>query len=371
MNEPLHCRTGDLSRHDLSAIYSAKRSNQLVFSDSLVGLCLLVALLRIGSDWCLCVYLSGALVIEAVAIVKGVVVRGTRDDLNTPTGAWLVVLVPLLFSCPALHKSASALILISCSLASFTFHVFLAGVSPLATGCIVSVWFICAAIVRLPLCPLQLLATFIFLYLLSREIIRDFPASLSLWEANLIAQICFVFLVTRPSFVIPLICAYFVERYHVKVDRCGVKDVLIGLIWFWPLLAELVNWIPDNVDYDNCHPLDLVHDLITPINVLLIATVWLPLVVASVVVVVLFGEADGKKVPSDLRKVFHLLAGVVYATGIAVSPRLLAVASTAVLTTFLVLEWVRRRGVSHLFKLICTVPFVTRVFTVSVIAHLP
>lgn len=55
-------------------------------------------------------------------------------------------------------------------------------------------------------------------------------------------------------------------------------------------------------------------------------------------------HASQKKSPFWMRKVFHLAAGLVYATGILWSPGLLSLASIALLLLFITLEWIRRRG---------------------------
>nr|CDS25992.1 dolichol kinase [Hymenolepis microstoma] len=108
----------------------------------------------------------------------------------------------------------------------------------------------------------------------------------------------------------------------------------------------------DHIRLINPNPIKFVRDLISPVNIILVTTLWFPLSILAILVVVLFNAEENPEAKSTfaLRKLFHFLAGVVFATGLLMSPHFLSFAAACVLLAFLVVEWNRKRGPSYISK---------------------
>ncbi|VDO04362.1 unnamed protein product [Rodentolepis nana] len=110
----------------------------------------------------------------------------------------------------------------------------------------------------------------------------------------------------------------------------------------------------DQTLFINTNPIKYVRDLIAPVNIILVTTLWFPLSILAILVVVFFNAGENPRTRSTfaLRKMFHFLAGVVFATGLLVSPHFLSFAAACVLLAFLAVEWNRKQGPSHISKIL-------------------
>lgn len=331
-----------------------KKRLQFPLAESLVGWSLFVVYALKEPKLPICTFLCGALLSECLVVYSKHHIPGTRAS-DSPAGAWLIAPVPIILS---FHDETIALNLISASLGAFVLLSFLYELG-IPTTIHLAFWFICARIAQLTFTH-NILLTFLFIVLLSIELLSCYAGSLTSWEAILLAQICFAFHTNTVFFIIPLLCGYTIERLKMAPSCMTFGMLSTAVIWLWSLLsdfaARLVNerYYFDPVSVLHFEPLQFVANLITPLNVILVTTVWTPLCVAAVLVVAYFSQGDNEptETPFALRKLFHLLAGVVYATGLLISPSLLSVAAVFVLLAFFLIEWTRRSGVSIILPLV-------------------
>ncbi|EUB60448.1 Dolichol kinase [Echinococcus granulosus] len=323
-----------------------KKRYQSPLAESLIGWSLFTVLALKESQLSICTFLCGALLSEHLIIYRNHRIPGTRVS-DSPAGAWLISLVPIILS---FHDKTIALNLISASLGAFVLLSFLY-TSGTSTAIHLSLWFICARVTYLTP-TFNILLTFLFVLLLSIELLSSYVGSLTIWEAILLAQICFAFHTNTVFFIIPLLCVYTIGRFKMAPSSMTFGTLSISAMWLWSLLSDVVDHLVDEESYFDpmsvlhFEPLQFITDLITPLNILLVTTVWAPLCVVAVLVVAYFSQGvnGSNKTPFALRKLFHLLAGVVYATGLLVSPTLLSVAAVCVLLAFFLIEWTRRSG---------------------------
>ncbi|KAL5970082.1 Dolichol kinase, partial [Taenia solium] len=323
-----------------------KKRLQFPLAESLVGWSLFVVLALKESRLPICTFLCGTLLSEFLIVYGNHHIPGTRAS-GSPAGAWLIAPVPVILS---FHDETMAMNLISASLGAFILLSFLHK-SEISTIFHLAFWFICARITHLTF-TYSILLTFLFIILLSIELLSSYAGSLTSWEAILLAQICFAFHTNTTFFIIPLLCVYTIERLKMAPSCMTFGTLSIAVIWLWSLLSDFAGHFVDEESYFDPLPvfhfelLQFVADLITSLNILLVTTVWVPLCVAAVLVVAYFSQRDNEqtKTPFALRKLFHLLAGVVYATGLLISPSLLSVAAVCVLLAFFLIEWTRRSG---------------------------
>ena len=330
---------------------SVGKSFQLSLTEPLIGWILLIVLFLKNSHFPLSIFLCGALLSELATVFIGCKVPNIRDS-GSLTGAWLIAPIPMIISH---HDVTTSLNLICASLGVFILVIYLYHPGR-STIVFLLLWFICARIAHLVL-DFIFLFTFLFLGFLSLELLSSYPKSFTVWESILLAQICFIFHINTTCFLFPLLCAYAVERFKMPPTWETFGMLLPATLWLWSLLSEYLDQFVDEALYSDsiyppslhCDFVQIIMDLITPMNLLLIITLWIPLCILAVLVVGVFGQQGktGTKTPFALRKFFHLLAGVVYSTGLLVSPRLLSIAAACVLLLFLLLEWTRRRGVSN------------------------
>ncbi|KAL5107777.1 Dolichol kinase [Taenia crassiceps] len=323
-----------------------KKRLQYPLAEPLVGWSLFAFLALRESQLPICTFLCGTLLSECLMVYSNYHIPGTRAS-DSSTGAWLVAPVPIILS---FHDETIALNLMCASLGTFIVLSFLCkpGISMFIH---LAFWFICARATYLAF-TYSVLLTFLFIALLSIELLSSYAGSLTCWEAILLAQICFAFHTNTVFFIIPLLCIYTVERLKMAPSCMTFGTLSIAVIWLWSLLSDFAGHLVDEMSYFDAvpvlhfEPIRFVVDLITPLNILLVTTVWVPLCVAAVLVVAYFSQRDNKsaKIPFALRKLFHLLAGVVYATGLLISPSLLSVAAACVLLVFFLIEWTRRSG---------------------------
>ncbi|VDM30872.1 unnamed protein product [Hydatigera taeniaeformis] len=300
----------------------------------------------------ICTFLCGALLSEHLIICCNHHLPGTRAS-TSPAGAWLIAPVPTILS---VHNGIVALNLISASFGAFILLSFLYNPG-ISTVMHLSFWFICAYITHLNL-NLNTLLTLLFISLLSFELLSSYVGSLTIWEAILLAQICFAFHTNTVFFIIPLLCIYTVERLKMGPSCVTFGTLSISVIWLWSLLSDFASRLveektyPDSVSVFHFEPLHFVKGLITPLNILLVTTVWAPLCIAAILVVIFLSQegSEGGKTPLALRKIFHFQAGIVYATGLLISPKLLSVAAACVLLVFFLVDWTRRSGPSATSK---------------------
>ncbi|VDD74214.1 unnamed protein product [Mesocestoides corti] len=330
----------------VSAQIPPEKSTTTLLAEPIIGWSLLAALILTGSSPSVWIFLLGTLLVELGVILKIDKLPGSRGE-GPPTGAWLVALVPTIL---LPHDSNAALCLVGGSFTTFVLFLFMLEIS-VSTVAFAAIWFICAHLTNLTF-SLYFFAICVFLFFLSAELLADFPGSLTLWEAILLTQICLVFHINTSLFIIPLLCFYAVERFKMVVSVETFGTLFAAFIWLLPLLADLA----DRAQYEGngeyyppvlqLNPSSLIRELVKPLNILLVTTLWAPLCILAVLVVACVREIGVEGSMFNLRKLFHFLAGIVYSTGLLVSPYLLSVASTFVLVSFCLIEWVRRKGPS-------------------------
>ncbi|VUZ57064.1 unnamed protein product [Hymenolepis diminuta] len=323
------------------------------FNELLVGCFLLPILFIKGVPSSIIAFLGGALTLEFILILAGQKVFTTRSP-GLPTGAWLLIPLPTIL---ASYDSDAALNLVSTSFLAFIFHLFLQNPTRVCFTS-VPIWIACTFLTHQSL-SIGFILLLIFITFLLGELLLRFPSSLTIWEANLIAQICFLFNANTSLFIIPLLCVYTIIRFKMlpNFETLGTLSVIV--VWLITLAGDFADHLLfiqeeflDPTLLINFSPIKFVRDLITPVNIVLVTTLWAPLSVLAILVVLFINaeENPGARSTFALRKLFHFLAGVVFATGLLVSPHFLSVAAACVLLAFLTVEWSRRRGPSHISK---------------------
>lgn len=277
-------------------------------------------------------------------------------DCGSSTGAWLLVPLPAIL---ANYDTDTALNLISSSFLALVICCFLRKPTKISYVSFF-IWITCACFARQSF-TLDFTLTFLFITFLLAELLSNYSATLTICEADLIAQICLIFNVNTVLFIIPFLCIYTIGRFKMSPSRDSLATLSILTIWLITLAGDFADHLVIQEDFIdpplliNINPLKFVIDLVTPVNIILVATLWVPLSILAILIVVFFNIDDNARTKSTfvLRKMFHFLAGIVFSAGLLVSPQFLSVAASAVLLAFLAVEWYRRRGVSFPTKF-CT-----------------
>lgn len=321
-----------------------------LFNEVLVGAFLLVILSTGRAPSFITIFLGGALISELILILADYKILNARGS-DVPTGSWLIIPVPTIL---AFYDPNTAVILTSASFLSFALSLIIQNPTKISLLPL-TIWLQCVCIIRHHI-KMNFILTFIFLSFILHEGLFKFPKSLTIWEALVIAQICYVFNANTSLFIIPLLCFYSIIRFDMKfnLESFGVLTAIaawlisLGNDFATHLLLTQEEYSVDPLLLVDFNPLKFIFELITPTNIILVTTLWLPLLALALLVVIVFGTEKRIKPRSTfaLRKLFHFEAGVVYATGLLVSPQFLSVAAVCVLLAFLVVEWVRLLGVS-------------------------
>ncbi|KAL7059342.1 hypothetical protein AAHC03_012854 [Spirometra sp. Aus1] len=292
--------------------------------------------------------------------------RLTRPDVAP--GCWLIFLVPLLLAYQS--DTPSAKNLSYASLIAFGVHIFVLK-SVRETTNIIAMLVCCFPFGEL---NWSCAVVALFIYLLSLELLQAFPHSFTVGESILFGQLSLAFMVSLRGFFPVFLVAYLVEHYKVGFDVLSVGGACLLTVLLWPALLALANSFSAEVGcLDLLWPLSLV----SWDNILLVL-LWIPMCLMALTVVLLYSwqnklpsprvevserpaecnessskdqneissavDAKRPKTPFFIRKLFHLLAGFVFFTGLLISPVFLSFASACVLVVFLLVEWARRRG---------------------------
>ncbi|BHF84645.1 hypothetical protein SprV_0902779600 [Sparganum proliferum] len=327
------------------------------------------AVLQIGA----CIMMATSAEVLLVRSGRELPMQLTRPDVAP--GCWLIFLVPLLLAYQS--DTPSAKNLSYASLIAFGVHIFVLK-SVRETTNIIGLFVCCFPFGEL---NWSCAVVALFIYLLSLELLQAFPHSFTVGESILFGQLSLAFIVSLRGFFPVFIVAYLVEHYRVGFDILSVGGACLLTVLLWPALLALAKSFSAEVGcLDLLWPLSLV----SWDNILLVL-LWIPMCLMAVTVVLLYSwqnkrssprvetpersaecnaqseaksasssidqneiartvDAKRPKTPFFIRKLFHILAGFVFFTGLLISPMFLSFASACVLVVFLLVEWARRRG---------------------------
>uniref|UniRef100_A0A0X3PQ97 dolichol kinase n=2 Tax=Schistocephalus solidus TaxID=70667 RepID=A0A0X3PQ97_SCHSO len=327
------------------------------------------AVVRIGA----CIVMGTCAEILLAYSGPEITMRPTRPDVAP--GCWLIFLVPLLLAYQGDVLDATNLSY--ASLITFGVHIFVLKSFNEATN-LIGLFMCCFPCGQLN-CSSAVMA--LFISLLSIELLDVFPYSLTVGESILFAQLNLTFILSLRGFLPIFIVAYLVEHYRVGFNVASLGEACLLVVLLWPALLSLGSLFSADVGVlDLLWPLSLI----TWENILLVV-VWIPMCLTAIAVVLLYScqnnpqsppaktveeltdfnaQPEAKntvsskdqnepakvvnmkrsRTPFFIRKLFHLLAGFVFFTGLLISPVFLSFASVGVFLAFLLVEWARRRG---------------------------